>query len=452
MNNDQNQKRTRHINIKSAILDKDLCSGCGGCVGVCPTGALIIDSKKSFKPEFDAAFCTQCGLCYEVCPGKGYPVNKMATESCDDATKMHLTYGPVRHFWLGHSTDPNIRLESASGGVATSLLVYLLTTKQVEAVVVVIMEDGYPVPVLTDDPEVVVSARASKYSPVPLMRIIEELKKNPRKIAMTVTPCQLAAFHMATAKLKKIRDCLVLSIGLFCGQVKDYESVSCIAATLGIRYPGEAKFLGWRCGPYPGSAWFEMEDGTQKEKPLYPCYSIAVPHYALHRCFLCPDGGNWLADMTLGDIHGEGMDETVIVCRTGVGEQILRTAQGAGGIKLMDMTTQQVESCVIKAMTGSKLKPALARIRWRQKKGKPVPEFDYPEEEILGTSTEIIHVLNILKYRMSMWIRKNWPKRFFKSHPHLMEKVGDFLYRFPNTIPGWSFMLRLRNVLRSHSG
>ena len=228
------------MNVTQQIIPDDLCSGCGACTGVCPADALVIDSLSSYKPVIDEAKCTNCGLCYEVCPGKGYLVCQLAQVSCDDKTKMHPTYGPVRYFWLGHSTDSQLRLESASGGIGTALLVHLLETKQVDAVAVVAMENSYPQAKLTDDPEVVMSAKASKYSPVPMMQLIKELKKNPQKIAMPVTPCQLAAFLAATQKIKKIRECLVLAIGLFCGQVKDYESVSQIAATLNIKHPGDA--------------------------------------------------------------------------------------------------------------------------------------------------------------------------------------------------------------------
>ncbi|MDX2480656.1 MAG: 4Fe-4S binding protein [Desulfuromusa sp.] len=52
----------------------NLCSGCGACVGVCPTGALAIDIFKSHKPVINESKCTDCGLCYDVCPGRGYPI------------------------------------------------------------------------------------------------------------------------------------------------------------------------------------------------------------------------------------------------------------------------------------------------------------------------------------------------------------------------------------------
>jgi coenzyme F420 hydrogenase subunit beta len=435
-------------NVYQKIILSELCSGCGACIGICPTNALHVDTLKSYKPEIDYSLCTQCGLCYQICPGKGYPVCALAAKACDTSTKMDLECGPVLNFWKGYSTDSGIRLESSSGGIATSLLIHLLKTKKVDAVAVVTMEDSYPTVRLTDDPDIVLSAKTSKYSPIPMMQIIKDLQKNPKKIAMTCTPCQMAAFHMAATKLKKLKECLVLAIGLFCGQVKDYNSVSRIAASLGIKYPDSTKFLGWRCGPYPGNARFKLPDGSQKEKPLYPWLDISVPHYALHRCFLCPDGGNWLADMTLGDIHSGGTDETVVVCRTLQGKNMLESAEQAGMIRLVDMNPMEIESCVIKDITRSKLMPALARIKWLSKKGKPVPEYDYAEEMILRKSSKLLQMLNILKYQLAMWIRRGWKRHFLERHPYLMEKTGHFIYRFPNTLPGWNMALFLRQLIK----
>lgn len=126
---------------------------------------------------------------------------------------------------------------------------------------------------------------------------------------------------------------------------------------------------------------------------------------------------------------------------------MLHSAENAGAIELQEMTEQQVESCVIKGITGSKLKPALARIQWRKKKGKPVPEYDYPVNDILAGSPKTTHWLSVIKYRMSMWVRTGWKRRFLENHPHAMEKVGHLLYKFPSSIPGWGALVYLKKKI-----
>ena len=127
-------------------------------------------------------------------------------------------------------------------------------------------------------------------------------------------------------KMRK-RNCLKLSIGLFCGQIQNYNSIRAIASTFDYGNTQDVEFLGWRCGAYPGNARFRTKNGQILDKPLYDWLDIAVTHFNLKRCNLCPDGGNWLADMTLGDIHAGGKDETVIVCRTKRAKEILDEAK-----------------------------------------------------------------------------------------------------------------------------
>lgn len=117
------------------IIENGLCSGCGACAGVCPQGAINIDYPRSYQPIIQLSKCACCNLCYEVCPGKGWPAVSWAAKLCDDAgTKMHPKFGPLRNVSLGRSTNSEIHLNGASGGVATSLLLYLLAAKEVDAV------------------------------------------------------------------------------------------------------------------------------------------------------------------------------------------------------------------------------------------------------------------------------------------------------------------------------
>ena len=47
-------------------VDKDMCIGCGACVGVCPVTALSLDDEG--KSECDADICITCLSCVGTCP------------------------------------------------------------------------------------------------------------------------------------------------------------------------------------------------------------------------------------------------------------------------------------------------------------------------------------------------------------------------------------------------
>lgn len=54
------------------VLDKDKCLKCGGCVAVCPVGALELANF----PEIDTKKCILCGICAKACPISAIKVMK----------------------------------------------------------------------------------------------------------------------------------------------------------------------------------------------------------------------------------------------------------------------------------------------------------------------------------------------------------------------------------------
>lgn len=50
------------------------CDGCGGCVGVCPTGAIRPVEEGQRLPAFDRVFCVGCNSCQAFCREQGVVV------------------------------------------------------------------------------------------------------------------------------------------------------------------------------------------------------------------------------------------------------------------------------------------------------------------------------------------------------------------------------------------
>ena len=43
----------------------DLCTGCGGCVPLCPVNALSLDNNDKAAANDK---CNDCGICIKACP------------------------------------------------------------------------------------------------------------------------------------------------------------------------------------------------------------------------------------------------------------------------------------------------------------------------------------------------------------------------------------------------
>lgn len=57
-----------NISEKVVHVDKDLCTGCGACVDMCPRGILYIDEKSGTCEVTDHSFCDRLAGCERVCP------------------------------------------------------------------------------------------------------------------------------------------------------------------------------------------------------------------------------------------------------------------------------------------------------------------------------------------------------------------------------------------------
>jgi pyruvate formate lyase activating enzyme len=49
------------------FFDKNLCTRCGKCIAICPSGAIILSDTSS---TIDRSKCIACGKCIEVCPNE----------------------------------------------------------------------------------------------------------------------------------------------------------------------------------------------------------------------------------------------------------------------------------------------------------------------------------------------------------------------------------------------
>ena len=97
------KKRTDFMGGSKAVINPDLCTGCGTCRTLCRFDAI------SDRYEVDPIRCEGCGVCVDFCPEQAidFPVQR-----CGDWYISATRFGPMVHARLGIAEENSGRLVS----------------------------------------------------------------------------------------------------------------------------------------------------------------------------------------------------------------------------------------------------------------------------------------------------------------------------------------------------
>ena len=189
------------------IVNKGLCTSCGVCAGSCPKDCISFKyGKERNIPLVDVNKCVKCGLCYDVCPGKGIELNgwsrNLFGNECE--TKIDECAGYYLESYTGHSMNHNIRMHSATGGMVTQFLIWLLKTKRIEGAVVVRYSKEDPLiaePIIATNEDEIWESRSSKYVVLSVDKIAKDIAKGKfKKIVVVGLPCQIQGWRQLAKK------------------------------------------------------------------------------------------------------------------------------------------------------------------------------------------------------------------------------------------------------------
>ncbi|MHA1928290.1 MAG: Coenzyme F420 hydrogenase/dehydrogenase, beta subunit C-terminal domain [Candidatus Thorarchaeota archaeon] len=186
--------------LKSEIIDKDLCEGCGLCAGFCK----VITMEDGVPELTGRCVLTKgskhCGLCFELCP-QAHP-EVVTNDSFEPLLTASL-----------RSTDSKILETASNGGFVTSFLKDLLKKKKVDAVVAVTGEKYIPLAISVTMPGDISKTTGTRYSPSGVMNeLATTLRDVGTNIAVVGLPCELRGVNRLEKRLGKT----FLKIGLFC--------------------------------------------------------------------------------------------------------------------------------------------------------------------------------------------------------------------------------------------
>lgn len=269
----------------------------------------------------------------------------------DFLSLKNLYLGKITDCYLGYSNDILIREHSASGGIITQLIVFLLKTKQIDGALLcrsIIIENkiSYEVKIVTN-PDEVLTFSSSVYFDIPLLKYIPEIKQFDGRLAIVGLPCHVQAIRKTMARDQSVAKNIVLLIGLFCGHNSQKELLLDVLNKKGIQERDVSRIV-FRKGPWRGTMEVTLTDGSRITFP-FQHFSIYQNLFcdSLKKCLHCHDHTAEQSDISCGDawlpyLKKDPIKHSIIITRNDNVNKIFHEMRRKGVLFLMQIEPEIV--------------------------------------------------------------------------------------------------------------
>jgi len=424
---DSSYAGARRKNVVGKVVGQGLCIGCGTCVPMCPTGALVITEDRreaSYRPAVDEEKCDECGICLIVCPGLGLDFKKLNL-SVFGKEPPNTIIGNHLSCYAGHATDKDVRRDSASGGLVTTLITFALQGGVIDAAMVTRMNMNRPLepqPFIADSVSEVVSAASSKYCPVPANVALKEVLNKDRRYVVVGLPCQIEGVRKAEMLNKRVRDRIQYCFGLVCGHTPSFNATKYLLRKMAI-HPRTIAKLEYRAKGWPGGMNVILRSSAESYIPHFsPCYwGMVFPRFFWqHRCMVCEDKLCELADISfmdawLPEFSSDRLGTSLIVVRSQRGDELVRKAIEAGVVELQPIGASKI----IQAMGMEEvIRKEAARRFILELFGRSSPVYNSSPYRRATTHANYVDLLEALHFTLSNSLSKE------------SSRISDFLVDF----------------------
>ncbi len=367
----------------SDVIRHGLCNRCGSCAGLSDGKIVFEDRTGKYLPVVkempdEAAM----KLIWDACSGKGFDFPAQRASVFGDS-EGHSYIGHYRNIYIGHATDPEIRLNAASGGILSAILIWLLEKKLIDGAVVLGMSEKEPwltKPFIATTREEIMQGAQSKYIISAVNEILPEISRFDGVLAYVGLPGQVQSIRilqqMGHPSVRNIR----YIFGPFYGNTLHFSSVRSFLRSFGEKDYTRISRLYFRYGEWPGKMRVEMKDGQHYELAKFHA-NYLIPFHIMKNSLLCTDLSNEYTDISGGDAWAPVYEErgkgySMVISRSANGQEILERMLAEGWLQLDPIDEQQA---VEMHSHGYDLKKrgTFIRMQFRSWFGKPNPDYGY---------------------------------------------------------------------------
>ena len=309
-------------------------------------------------------------------------------------------------------------MNSASGGVITSTLLFLLDKKYIDGAIVVKSgspkaEDAKAIIAVTKD-EISACAQ-SVYMPVPVNEILSKTHEFDGKLAFVGLPDQVASIRMLQmAKDKSVKNIKYI-LGPYTGTNMYGGAVRSFLRGRGVDDSDEIISLKWRAGEWPGYLEIILEDGRIfKAEKFY--YNYLTPFFITKSSLITCDFTNELTDISVGDAWSPVYENqrkgfSIVLSRSETGDKLLKEMFNDKIISLDPINLNDALS-MHGHMLDFKKRGSFIRLTFQRLLGNKVPLFGYRPADL----TFLRKLVEIIVYLI-----------FFISSMKISRKVSELI-------------------------
>jgi len=302
------------------VWQKNLCSGCRGCIAVCLAGTLGYDQNLCRPYQINP--CVECKACLDACPRLKENAGKIASSNV-----------------LGNYLEiKNVRSKTGSehfqnGGAATALLAAALEEELVDCALVMGLDrwTQKPCPRIVYQAKDLERSAGSKYTSNAILESMKDLVKDPgiKNVALVGSACTVQAVGLLCRSQNeyamKLAQKVRFLLGLFCFEAFDDSMIAEITRRI-----GEPSWRISKISASEGQMRITLRDQSVRCIPLRDLARFVRPG-----CKVCTDFTANLSDISVGGV-GSAPGMSCVIIRTQKGLGLFKIAEEMGFLEAWD--------------------------------------------------------------------------------------------------------------------
>lgn len=339
------------------VVRSGLCIGCGACTAV--TGLqMTMDGYGQLKPSGPADRRRhESQAVAAICPFSPTARNEdqLSAARYPDASHRDERLGRFEVAYVGAVVEGSYRRLGSSGGMVSWVAAELLRRGLVDGVAHVRPAVGgrYFAYTISRSVAEVQAGAKSRYYPVELSAVIDEIRRVPGRYAVVGIPCFVKAVQLLREQDTILAERIVHTLGLFCGHMKSARLVESFAWQMGVQAEAVAQPEFRLKGPERPANWYTahlaLKDGSVRQKDWWHLADgdWGAGFFMNSACNFCDDVLAETADIAFGDAwvepHSSDWRGTnVVVIRSAQLTRIIDEAVAQGRLDLRPVDADYV--------------------------------------------------------------------------------------------------------------